>query len=487
MNLTSAQLDRYSEHPPALIADHLILANGETYGEAMQPFQHALFEAVYALRPDGTPLHRLVYDERRRGESKTEDIAAAALGDLLTGPELHHSYCVAGDEDQARLIVDSITGFKVRSSILQDIEIGRLVVRNTATGSELRILSSDAPTAYGIRPRRVFFDELSLQRDERLWTAMWSAIGKDEMAQMVTVTMSGWDFTGLAWRIRELARETPEYFFASREGTEPAPWLSPAMMEEQRLTLHPADYARFWECRWTEIKGSWITREMYDDAERGHESFRGNIEWDYVGFVDVGLVHDATAIAVCHLEGDVVVLDTLATLRGTRTMPVELEVVEEIVTELTRSFGVGEWIFEAPQAAASVQRLEKSLPVPVTIRYPTVETQARLFGGLYQLFSTHRLRLFPHEELRREALNLVTREVNGRIKVVESTSVHQDHVVAVGGCADMLMSALKAEFFFPPAVVNMDGEEVKLLTEYGLFAADPDVLRMPVAPQIWDD
>jgi len=29
--------------------------------------------------------HRLVYDERRRGESKTEDCAAAGLADLLTG------------------------------------------------------------------------------------------------------------------------------------------------------------------------------------------------------------------------------------------------------------------------------------------------------------------------------------------------------------------------------------------------------------------
>ena len=486
MNLTSEQLDRYAADPVALILEQLILEVDEPYGVVIQPFQRSFFEAIFATTDSGIPVHRLLYEERRRGESKTEDVAAAAVVDLLTGPALHHSYCVAGDEDQARLIIDSIIGFKLRSPILQDIEIDRLLVRNRATLSELRVLSSDARTNYGVRPRRVFFDELSLQRDEAQWKAMWTAIGKREDAQMVAVSMSGWDFTGLAYRIREQARQTDAYYFATREGSEPAPWLSPAQMEEQRRTLHPADFARFWECRWTEPQGSWITREMYDSAESGQEAFRGNVEWDYAGFVDIGLVHDATAIAVCHMEGDVVVADTLRTLRGTKTEPVDLELVEQIVTDLTRSFGVQEWIFEAPQAAASVQRLEKTLPVPVTIRYPTVDTQARLFGNLYQLFSTRRLRLFPHEELRREALNLVTRVVSGRIKVVDSSQIHQDHVIALGGCADMLISEVTPEFFFPTIAVNADGEEGAPLKEYGLFAADPEVLRMPVTdPSVW--
>jgi len=485
MNLSAAQLERYIADPTELIADLFILVGGEPYGAVMQPFQRALFDAIFATKPDGVPLYRLLYDERRRGESKTEDIAAAALADLLTGPDLHRSFAVAGDEDQARLIVDSIIGFKVRSPVLEGIDVDRLVVRNRHTGSELRVLSGDARTNYGIRPRRVFFDELSLQRDERQWLAMWSAIGKRRDAQLVAVSMSGWDFTGLAYRIREQAHTNPDYYFASREGSEPAPWLSPAQMEEQRLTLHPADFARFWECRWTEPQGSWITREMYDSAESGQEAFRGNVEWDYAGFVDIGLVHDATAIAVCHMEGDVVVVDTLRTLRGTKIEPVDLELVEQIVTELTRSFGVREWIFEAPQAAASVQRLEKTLPVPVTIRYPTVDTQARLFGNLYQLFSTRRLRLFPHEELRREALNLVTRVQSGRIKVVDSSQIHQDHVIALGGCADMLISEVTPEFFFPAITVNDSGEEGAPLKEYGLFAADPAVLGMPVSSPDW--
>jgi hypothetical protein len=418
VNLTGQELDRYLADPVALILEQLHLEGGP-YAELVQPWQRSFFEAVFASQDDGRPVHRLVYDERRRGESKTEDCAAAGLADLLTGPPRHRSYAVAGDEEQAGLILDSVRDFQARSPILDGVVVQKTIVRNMATDSELRVISSDAPTAYGKRPRRVFFDELSLQVHERLWTAMWSAIGKSAASQMVAVSMAGWDFASLGWRIRELARKAPTYYFATRLDTEPAPWLSPESMVEQEATLHPADFARFWECRWTEPKGSWITREMFDAAAVGMPAVCGDGRWRYVGFVDVGLVHDPTAIAVCHREGDRVVLDDLRTLQGTRTAPVELEVLEQLVQELTATFGVGSWCFEAPQAVASVQRLQRLLPgVTVEARYPTVETQARLFGGLYRLFADRRLVVFPHDQLRREALNLVTKTVGGRLAVL---------------------------------------------------------------------
>jgi len=446
-------LDAYLADPARLILEQLVLPTGKPYAATVQRWQRDLFEAIFATKRAGRPRHRLVYDERRRGESKTEDCAAAALADLLTGPPRHRSYAVAGDEDQAGLLLDSVAGFKARSPILDGLDVQRNIVRNSATGSELRVLSSDAPTSYGIRPRRVFFDELSLQLDERLWTSMWTAIGKNPASQMVAVSMAGWDFASVGWRIRELARKTPGYHFATREGSKPAPWLPRDVMEEQRSTLHPADFARFWECRWTEPKGSWITREMYEEAQVGVESAAGDKRWRYAGFVDIGLVHDPTAIAVCHREGDRVVLDTLRTLQGTKAMPVELEAVEEAVLELAGRFACRRWTFESPQAVASVQRLRRRLP-SVEARYPTSESMARLFGTLYRLFANGQLVVFPHEQLRKEALSLVTKTVAGRLKVVESSSVHQDHVVALGGAADMLLVEREGKARYPQVAGN---------------------------------
>ncbi len=442
MNLAADRLDDYLKDPVRLIEDCLVLESGHRYGQVIQPWQRQTFRAIFAREKGGRPKHRLVFDERRRGESKTEDTAAAGTTDLLTGPPRHRSYVVAGDEDQAALVLDSIRGFKSRSPILADVEIQRNVVRNQATGSELRVMSSDDRTAYGIRPRRVFFDELSLQSDDRLWKAMWSAIGKNPASQMVAVSMAGWDFSSIGWTVRELARTTPGYYFATREGSKLAPWLAVRDMAEQRKTLHPADFARFWECRWTEPLGSWITREMFEACETGQESFRGDIANTYAGFVDVGVVHDPTAIAVCHRPRgeDLIVLDKLATIQGSHAHNVDFDAIEDMVADLTTLFKIRRWVFESPQAVASVQRLQRRLPgVSIEVRWPTSDSQGRIFGTLYRLFANHQLVIYPHERLRKEALSLVTKTSGGRLKVVEGSAVHQDHVVALAGACDLLV------------------------------------------------
>jgi terminase large subunit-like protein len=429
---------RYLADPVLLIAD-LVLEDGRRYGQCWEPWQHEFFVAAFAVE-GGRPRHRLLYSERRRGESKTEDAAAVALADLLTGPPRHRSYAVAADQEQAGLILDSVRGFVARTPMLAGLDVGRVVVRNAATGAELRVMSADDRTSWGIRPRRVIFDELSLQpAQSQLWTSMWSAVAKLKDAQLIALSMAGWDFTSTCWQVREMAASSDVYWFQTRQDTEPAGWLDRQAMAEQAKTLHPADFARFWECRWVEPKGSWITREMFDRCV----TLPGPPPATPAGarccgFVDVGLVHDATAVAVCYQQGESIVLATLETLQGSRSRPVELAALEGLVEALTRRYGVQRWVFEAPQAAASVQRLQGRLRCEVELRYPTADTQARLFGTLYQLFAGGRLVLYPHEQLRRESLNLVTRQVGGRLKVVDSSAIHQDHVVALGGAAEMV-------------------------------------------------
>ncbi len=479
MRLTTKTLATYHHDPVRLISEQLILDDGQPFGRSMADFQRAFFEAVFAVGKSGRPVYRLIYDERRRGESKSSDSAAAAVADLLVGPAGHRSYAVAADQDQAELILDSIRGFQARSPLLAELEIQRSTVINHATGSRLRVMSSDDRTAYGIRPRKVWFDELSLQPDNRLWLSMWTAIGKNPVSQLVAVSMAGWDMTSIGWTVRELARTTVGYYFATRADSELAPWLSADDMEEQRRTLHPADFARFWECRWVEPAGSWITKAMYDACEIGQESTSAEVGQVSVGFVDVGLVHDATAVAVAHRDAGHVVLDTLRTLRGTRSEPVELQVLEDLIADLTTRYAVRHWVFESPQAVASVQRLQTRLGgVHIEVRWPTAQSQAQLFGTLYALFNERRLVLYPHDQLRREALNLVTRVVGGRLKVVDSTSIHQDHVIAVGGAAELLMSSA-ATAMSPRAVQSWRSFLEELRAPGGERSRFGDVVRVP--------
>lgn len=446
MTVTVKQLRTYQADPTQLIAEQLVLTNGKPYGQCWADFQIEAFDAVFANRSDGRPKHRLTYLERRRGESKTEDLAAIALADLLTGPPRHTSFAVAADEDQAALIRESIEGFCSRSPVLADVMVQRDLVRNVATDSSLRILAADARTNFGLRPRLCLFDEMSQQRDKKLWVAMWTSIAKSPASRMVVASMAGIDFSSIAWEVRQMAANSSSYFFQSREGSQPAPWLALEDIEEMRTSLHPVDFAVFFEARWTDAEGAWISSEMWSAVETGTESAGLPFPVQAVGFVDLGLRGDKTAVAVCHIvrgeDGEPVVkLDTLRTLRGTKVAPVQLDAVEDLCAELTTTYRVRHWTFETWQGAASVQALRRRLPgVQIDEYFPTATSQATLFGSLYQLISTRRIIVYPHPELRQESLHLVTKTVGGRMKVVDSGVVHQDCVVAVAGCAMVLLA-----------------------------------------------
>jgi len=441
----TTQMTTYLADPVQLILDQFVLADGKTYGACIADFQLETFRAIFARHSNHRPKHRLCYLERRRGESKTTDIAAVALADLLTGPARHRSFAVAADEDQAALILESVEDFQARSPVLSGLKVQKNTVTNSATGSELRILAADARTNFGLRPRLVLFDELSQQRDRKLWTTMWTSVAKSPASQMIVGSMAGTDLSSIAWEVRQLAATKPAYYFQGRAGTQPAPWLAAEDLEEQRATIHPIDFAVYFEAQWSEPAGAWITSAMYDAIETGVEASGVAYPLTAVMYVDLGLRKDATAIAVCHGvqrpdNQTGVVTDTLRTLRGTKAEPVQLEAVEDLVVELVEAYRVRRVVFESWQGASSVQRLRKRLEgVSVEEQFPTAESMAKAWGGLYSLITGARLCVFPHAELRREMLALVVKSVGGRLKVVEgSTLVHQDHAVALAGACQLV-------------------------------------------------
>jgi hypothetical protein len=444
-----ARTASYKDDPVLWLADHFYLPNGLTYGECWQPFQEALFRAVFTYDPLGCPTAgQLLLDIRRRGESKTGDTAAAALLDCLVGPAGSINYACANDQEQAALILDHARGFQRRSPILKDLVISKTGITNPTNYNELRVIAADAPSSYGVTYHKCFYDELSLAPNDELWTAMWSAVAKTPQSQMVAVSMAGLGEMGIVWKVREWTSD-PEnhYYYHSREGSQLAPWLDPAAIERQRKTLHPADFARFFEARFADPKGAFIDTELWNAAEVGTEATSGKAR-AYV-FVDFGLTHDATAIAVCHGEkgddGEVrVTLDTLITRRGSPSDPVQIAAIDELIVDLTKRFPVRAVTIEAWQGIGSQQSLQARLPgIKVTASWPGAASQAAQWGNLLTLIRNHRLVVFPHEELRNEALHLVTKVVAGRITAVDSGGVHQDHILATAGAAQMVVEGMQ--------------------------------------------
>src|SRR2546425_579345 len=132
----------------------ILLEDGRPFGEVMERWQEDDFDALDSGQ------YRHAYLERPRGHSKTGDLATEATVELMLGPSGQQLFTTAADEDQARLLFEDVAGKFTRSPVLRNsvrILAREIVVK--ATGSRLRVLSSDAPTSYGLRPDWVACDE----------------------------------------------------------------------------------------------------------------------------------------------------------------------------------------------------------------------------------------------------------------------------------------------------------------------------------------
>src|SRR5438067_10214575 len=120
MITTADELKVLLKNPLQVIAKLLTVESGEPYETAGTAWQWEDFRSIFATTPQGYPQHRLCYLERRRGESKTQDMAAVATADLVTGAR-HQSYAIGGDIDMAGLLVDSIANFCSRMPMLAQV------------------------------------------------------------------------------------------------------------------------------------------------------------------------------------------------------------------------------------------------------------------------------------------------------------------------------------------------------------------------------
>jgi phage terminase large subunit-like protein len=150
------QIARWRADRMAFRREAILLEDSRPFGEVMEPWQLEDFSAL----DDGR--HRHAYIERPRGHSKTGDVGTEAVTELILGHPGQSLFCAAADEDQARLLFEDVAGKFRRNPLLAgSVRIMQREIVVPATGSHLRVLSSDAPTAYGLRPDWIAVDELA--------------------------------------------------------------------------------------------------------------------------------------------------------------------------------------------------------------------------------------------------------------------------------------------------------------------------------------
>ena len=104
--------------------------------------------------------------------------------------------------DQARLLRDAIGRLAYCNPWLSAIiEIQNYKVANPRTGSSLDIITSDAPTSYGLTPDAVVCDEVVHWRRRDLWDSLISSAAKRSTCMFVTDPIPASDSTVMLPRI----------------------------------------------------------------------------------------------------------------------------------------------------------------------------------------------------------------------------------------------------------------------------------------------
>lgn len=432
-----------ADHAVDVLEGLVVDAVGGTWGARAVPRQREDASAIL----DPSTERRRHWIGRPRGYSKTEDLAAVTIAAMLSGqlPPGNSAYAAASDQQQARLLLNDIAGFVMRTGLSSDVTVQANRVIAPETGVTLEVLAADDSGAYGLRPALLVLDELcqwpETVRARRFYEALTTALPKVPGSRMVIITTAG-DPSHWSRKVFDAANAEPDRWRVSMEH-EPPPWLDPKEIEAERRSLLPSSFARLFENRWVASED----RLFKPDDVRACATLRGPQEpvqgRIYVLGVDLALRNDRAVVAVGHREGNgdaaSVVVDRLDVFRPTKARDVQMADVQECVRHRSREYNRGEVIFDPAQAWSMMQNLKTS-DVQVREHTFTTASNSRRTMQLLQLVRERRLAIPEDDELIDElvALRLVESSP-GVYRYDHDAGRHDDLATAVSLVADRLI------------------------------------------------
>jgi len=176
------------------------------------------------------------------------------------------------------------------------LEVQQRRVFNKHTGSEVRVITSDAGTSYGLLADFIVCDELTGWAKRDLWDSLLSASAKRAHCALVCIGNAGFK-DSWQWSTRESVRLDPGWYFSRLDGPK-ASWISADRLAEQERLLPRVAFERLWLNRWSEGAGDALESGLVDGAvtlDRAPEPDPGCVN---VAGVDLSLSRDATAVVV---------------------------------------------------------------------------------------------------------------------------------------------------------------------------------------------
>lgn len=435
MNLLDLQSD------PAAFRDALLIdtdAGPAPFAERMDDWQAADFAALdsgWKRAVVGTKAKaefQRAWLERPRGHSKSADLGIMVAWALFASRRRLSGIAAAGDQDQARLLRDAIGRLTYCNPWLGKlIEVQNYRILNKRTESTLDIISSDAPTSYGLTPDFCVCDEVTHWKKRDLWDSLISSAAKRSTCMFVVIANAGLQ-DDWQWQTREAVRSDPKWYFSRLDGPV-ASWIDESLLAEQERLLPGIAFRRLWLNEWTSGGGDALTPEVIDrafntDLEPMTQAERG---WEYVAGIDLGVSRDASAVAVLAVRrrgrghGRIRLAHTRI-WKPRKGQKVNLQQVEDTLADLHTKFKFRQLNYDSWQATHMASRLQsggmgklagqtkfgkqRRESLPMIEVPPTGANLQRIATAVLECFNDHRIECYDDADLKRDLHRLRVEE-----------------------------------------------------------------------------
>ncbi len=411
MTATGSEVDHFAE----FCAKHLTQSVDEWDGLPLEleDWQRSMMGVALEYDQDGWPVWRSVVFCIPRKNGKTCLLAAYALYRLLTSDGSPEILLAASSDKQAGRLFDAAALFVRRNPVLRGLcrvrdHVGE-IKREDGMGVIVR-LSSDPARLHGYNPSLVVCDELAQWTTptlKRAYAALTTGGGARKAPQVFTITTAGEAHDredSILGRILDTAVAKGEverspgltvaklaashmlvYNYeaptsdprdtAKMKLANPATWITEEFLAKQASNpeLTAAQVLQLHGCVWAEGASSWFPAEVWAGCLDKTAVIPANAPV-CVG-VDVGLVHDSTAVAVawCREDGKIVVeANVWTSARDTvgefvHGGVVDLTVIEDHLRDLAQRYSVLEVAYDPRFFERSAQMLSEDglIVVPV--------------------------------------------------------------------------------------------------------------------------
>jgi phage terminase large subunit-like protein len=376
---------------------------GMLFGQpfTLERWQQAFLREFHRKDRHGRRLYRRGLLGLPRGNGKTALAAGCALHDLVTRTDVAEVYFAAGSKEQAGIALDFARGFVEHGPLADRLRVKQKQVIDPSGGA-IKVLSAEGALQHGRAPSASIIDELwafETERLRQLYIALSTALHKRQDSYLLAITTAGYDKTSLLgeiyqhaldWQItrtadgcltvaKDLDNGYLLWWYGAPDNADPdnpkiiravnpASWVS---VEELLRQLNDPgvgelEFRRLHLNQWTAARDAWLPGSTWDNLKSELEiPNRGKIS---VG-VDVGILHDATAVAWAyrHPDGRIILRAHVFSARDDALahthVPggrVQLSQVEAFIRRLGQRYRIQEIAYDPRYFERSAEILEKA-------------------------------------------------------------------------------------------------------------------------------